>query len=1088
MKRVLKKTVAAALAAAMVLSLAPANGAEAAKKKSPSLSKKKTTLTVGKSIKLKVKNGNKKAKVSWKIDKKGKKAVKIAKKSSKGKSAYAKVTAVKKGKATVTASYKLGKKTKKLNCKITVKAKGSSTTPQGGTPTAPAAGTVAPVATAPGGGTTGTVPPTVTDAGQATDTPEETVKPTRSPKPPTALPKNSAVEAHKLGKGEEVVINGAVDKWANGAEWENTTDKEIDLLANKEVSLRGTSTITAAKAFLMWADETDNGENALYAIVKVTKPGTVGSSDKVTLFLSEDGTKIEKAEAVVGADATANAAAAASKATDLGGVDGYIAELKIPLSKAYAVDTDKLKIDIMISDGDATINYFDTMTEFELKKDDQGNVMVDENNRNIAVPSGPAVSVDKDASKMGDAALIASMAAAAKAYKTASGAAIREAADYENSQWDWEIPATPDPSASPNPDATEAPAPTDNGIKSKAMKFVDTKYWTDVYKANESESIAFPNVNVGGYNMDGNITLADKVEGEEGGWEASREKVQSYIIWDDGYVYVLFDVNDPKISDSASYDGDSVEFFLDQDYSAPKSYATDGTGDEVQLRVDAANNQFSANDAGTGAYELVAHAVAYKGANGAYVDAYNSEGVTGYQVEMIIKLQNDDKHPTPKDGDIMGMDLQINDAYMKYEYEEVEDEFGDKYEEIVPGSGVVTRAGTITAFDTTNNCYQDPSCFGRIKLLAGVEGGGDEPGPGPEPGLDADVEARFTSATITIDGEKEAAWNSAPALKVANAIPGGVDEKTPATARLLWDAENLYVLVTVKDADIDTSAADDYKRDGGEVFLDEDNSKEETYDANTDAFQYRFTGMAKDGSGATTHGITAGSATAQTDYAGIESAYKVIKNKDDEIAGYQIEHKIPWKATPEVNKIVGFELNVFDCSEGERNKEYYLINTESKPLYNNPSHMGTLKLVESVATLPYSMDLSQIQISEDDGSTMTVEDDGSVTIVNGGKNYTGGITLNMPAKFDGTPKKCTVYVDTYDSAGTKMTGGQFMWAGNDNSTKYNWGADTYSDVVLDIAEDSIPETLVLNFQPPDSNNYPDAVTPLIWKISKIVVE
>lgn len=1085
MKRVLKKTVAAALAAAMVLSLAPANGAEAAKKKSPSLSKKKATLIKGKSLKLKVKNGNKKAKVSWKTSKKA--VAKITKKSSKGKSAYATVKAVKKGKATITASYKLGKKTKKLKCKITVneKANGSQ---QGGNASTQ---TLAPVASAPAGNNpAASVPPAASnDPGQATATPPDetaTVKPTRSPKPPTALPKNAAVEAHKLGKAEEVQIDGAVDKLANGVEWENTTDKEINLLANKEVSLRGTSTITAAKAFLMWADETDNGENALYAIVKVEKPGTPGSSDKVALFLSEDGKEVKKAEAVVGAAASENGAAAVSKADDLGGVAGYIAELKIPLSKAYVADTDKLKIDIMITDGDATINYFDTMTEYELKKDDKGNVLVDENNRNIAVPSGPAVSVDTDASKMGDAALIASMAAAAKAYKTASGAAIREAADYENKPWDWEIPVTPDPNATPNPDATEAPAPTDNGIKSKTMNFVDTSFWTDVYKANESESIAFPNVNDNeggsgsGYMMDGNITLANSVQGEDGStsWEASRDKVQSYILWDDGYVYVLFDVNDPDITGlnpSGDYQSDSVEFFLDQDYSAPDAYVTDGTGDEVQFRVVAANNQFAPNDAGTGAYELVAHAVAYKGENGAYVDAYDSEGVTGYQVEMIIKLQNDDKHPAPKDGDIMGMDLQINDCYTKYQYEEVEDEFGDKHEVPIEGSGVITRGGTITAFDTTNNCYQDPSCFGRVKLFAGVEGGGENPGPGPVPGGEADVEASFTEDAITIDGTIDTAWGAAPYLDVKNAIKGDGDgENSSARAKLLWDAENLYVLVSVKDADIDTSAADNYKRDGGEVFLDEDNSKEDTYDANTDAFQYRFTGMPKDGSEAATHEITAGSAAAKEAYKGIESAYKIITGKDGAVSGYLIEHKIPWQKAAQVGQVVGFELNVFDCTAGKRDRELYLINTESKPLYNNPSHMGTLKLTEAVAPVPWTANLSKIQVA--DGSEMKVNDDGTVEITGAG-NYTGGITLDMPTKFAGVPSKCTVYVDCMKE-GAKIGSGQFLWEGDPDSAKYNWSADNDAEVVLSIDPDNLPKRLVLNFQE----------TPATFIIKKIVVE
>lgn len=1018
MKRVLKKTIAAALTAAMVLSLAPANGAEAAKK--PKLSKKTATLVKGKTLKLTVKNGNKKAKVTWKTNKK--KIAKITKKSSKGNKAYAKVKALKKGKANITASYKLGKKTTKLVCKITVKENGASGQQgQGGTTASTAPSTTTTVApgasTVPGGDTQVSAPPTATDGSgqQATEEPEKTPTPTKSPKPPTALPKNSAVEAHRLGQDEQVVVNGKVDKLENNAiEWENTKKKEIDLLVNKEVSLRGTSTITAAKAFLMWADETENGENALYAIVKVTKPGDLGASDKVTLFLSEDGTKVEKAEAVVGADASDKGAALVSKASDEGGVDGYIAELKLPLSKKYAVDVDKLKIDIMITDGDATINYFDTMTEYDLAKDANGNVIVNEDNRNIAIPSGPAVSVDKDASKMGEVALIASMANPAKAFYTASGSAIREIADYEKNKWDWEEVAEP-------AEGEEPATPEDNGIKSKKMSFVPTSFWTSVYEENKSRSIFFPNINTTGYMMDGNITLADPLKDDDGnvikgddgkvsGWEASDEKVQSYVLWDEEYVYVLFDVNDPDITalnDAGDWQSDSVEFFLDQDYRCESYNETLGEGDAVQLRVVAANNQFAAstnNVSNLGAYELVAHTVAYKKGENGYANAYNAEGVTGYQVEMIIKLQNDVDHPTPKNGQIMGIDLQINDCYNDVE----KDDDGNPVE---GGKTVIARAGTVTAFDTTNNCYQDPSCFGRVKLLGGPQSGGDEP---TEPG---DVEATWTDAEITIDGQIDKAWDDADFIDVKNAVyaqgadPAN-DKTTSAKTKLMWDANNLYVLVVVEDADIDTTGTETYQRDGGEIFLNEDNSKEVAYADNTDAFQYRFSGMSLDGSPAMTKGIESGSDAAKAAYAGIDSAYAVTKDENGAVTGYVIEHKIPWRKSAKVGQQVSFELNVFDCSGGKRNRELYLINTEDKELYKNAAGFGKLDLVKK----PKEEPLLKRATFWSQFCDVKNNDDGSITLEmqEGAQSWQKGeFGFKFPA---GSTEGCTKVIIKYRDA------------------------------------------------------------------------
>ena len=109
-KKNIMRTSAAALVFCLLAKAVPVTNVEA--KAKPKLSKKKVTLTVGKKVKLKVKNAGKK-KVKWKTSNK-----KVAKVNKKGV-----VKAKKAGKATITA--KIGKKT--LKCKVTVKkAKGSA--------------------------------------------------------------------------------------------------------------------------------------------------------------------------------------------------------------------------------------------------------------------------------------------------------------------------------------------------------------------------------------------------------------------------------------------------------------------------------------------------------------------------------------------------------------------------------------------------------------------------------------------------------------------------------------------------------------------------------------------------------------------------------------------------------------------------------------------------------------------------------------------------------------------------------------------------------------------------------------------------
>lgn len=114
-KNIFKRGLAVTLAVAMVVvgSGVQTPSAGAKKAKTPKLSKKKISATVGAQTTLSVSNAKKK--VKWSTS--NKKIVKISSKSGKKKST-ATLVAVKKGKATITA--KVGKK--KLKCVVTVKA------------------------------------------------------------------------------------------------------------------------------------------------------------------------------------------------------------------------------------------------------------------------------------------------------------------------------------------------------------------------------------------------------------------------------------------------------------------------------------------------------------------------------------------------------------------------------------------------------------------------------------------------------------------------------------------------------------------------------------------------------------------------------------------------------------------------------------------------------------------------------------------------------------------------------------------------------------------------------------------------------
>ncbi|MCI8306621.1 MAG: hypothetical protein HFH14_01100 [Lachnospiraceae bacterium] len=160
----IKKCVSLLCAASLVIGMFFCNPADAAAAKKVKLSKKKVTVTVGGTYKLNLKNGVKKAKVTWKSG--NKKIVKIIKKSAKGKKAYAKIKGLKTGKANINAVYKVGKKKQKLTCRVTVKKNKKKTQ-------------------------TPVIPPVNTDSGNVNT--DQNTNPTTGPNPvetPTVIPDN----------------------------------------------------------------------------------------------------------------------------------------------------------------------------------------------------------------------------------------------------------------------------------------------------------------------------------------------------------------------------------------------------------------------------------------------------------------------------------------------------------------------------------------------------------------------------------------------------------------------------------------------------------------------------------------------------------------------------------------------------------------------------------------------------------------------------------------------------------------------------------------------------------------------------------
>ena len=108
-----------------------------------------------------------------------------------------------------------------------------------------------------------------------------------------------------------------------------------------------------------------------------------------------------------------------------------------------------------------------------------------------------------------------------------------------------------------------------------------------------------------------------------------------------------------------------------------------------------------------------------------------------------------------------------------------------------------------------------------------------------------EIEYKKSSAsygTPVIDGSMDSVWSNAPELKL--------DTKQMAwsgatgTAKALWDDENLYVLVQIKDDQLNKSNPNVWEQDSVEIFVDENNGKTASYQEDDGQYRVNFENLA----------------------------------------------------------------------------------------------------------------------------------------------------------------------------------------------------------------------------------------------------
>lgn len=148
-----------------------------------------------------------------------------------------------------------------------------------------------------------------------------------------------------------------------------------------------------------------------------------------------------------------------------------------------------------------------------------------------------------------------------------------------------------------------------------------------------------------------------------------------------------------------------------------------------------------------------------------------------------------------------------------------------------------------------------------------------------------------------IDGAVDAVWNDTPAMPISRYQMAW--QGASGTAKALWDAQNLYVLIQVSDEQLDKTSANAWEQDSAEAFVDENNGKTSFYQEDDAQYRVNFDNET--------------SFNPSSIAAGFESRTSVSGTS------YTVEMKIPFRTITPANDVkIGFDAQINDGKDGAR--------------------------------------------------------------------------------------------------------------------------------------------------------------------------
>jgi endo-1,4-beta-xylanase len=184
--------------------------------------------------------------------------------------------------------------------------------------------------------------------------------------------------------------------------------------------------------------------------------------------------------------------------------------------------------------------------------------------------------------------------------------------------------------------------------------------------------------------------------------------------------------------------------------------------------------------------------------------------------------------------------------------------------------------------------------------------------------------------TPILDGELDAIWAGANKLNTAVKVEGG--EGSRAEFYTMWDDEHLYVYAVVTDKKLSAASANPWEHDSIEVFVDQNNGKTNSYEADDGQYRINYENVR-----------TVGGHASHDNY---QSVTKNVYGPDEIAAGYIVEAAIELdRIAPSNGTVIGFDLQVNNDDNGTGKRDsVWMWNDPTGKSYENTSRLGVIVL------------------------------------------------------------------------------------------------------------------------------------------------